>query len=196
MDDTIEDTIGRTIRDAHGMSETGERNDRSRRRGGGESRRGATRQVGALLPALTRRALGKHGFSTAALVTDWRVIVGAEVAENCQPERLAFPRGKRSDGVLHIRTSSAYALELQHIAPQVVERINVFLGYAAISRLKLIHAPRRGGAHVGDSASPVRAAEHDRTSAAQPAAKGDRALEISLARLAKAIRENESKCKK
>ncbi|MCG8543038.1 MAG: DciA family protein [Alphaproteobacteria bacterium] len=170
------------------MSKTSERKDRSRR--------GATQQVGALLPALTRRALGKHGFSTAALVTDWHVIVGTEVAENCQPERLAFPRGKRSEGVLHIRTSSAYALELQHIEPQVVERINVFLGYAAISRLKLIHAPRRGGPDAGYGDTAGATANQDRTSATQPTAKGARALEISLARLAKAIRENESKCEK
>ena len=151
-----------------------------------------------MLPGLTRRALGKHGFSTAALITDWHVIVGVEVAQNCQPERLAFPRGKRSDGVLHIRTSSAYALELQHIEPQVVERINVFLGYAAISRLKLIHAPRRGGARTdrGDSARTGPAAGEAQNDAVISGAKGARALEASLARLGRAIRENESKCKK
>ena len=34
----------------------------------------------------------------------------------------------------------AIALELQHLEPQIVERINGFFGYRAVAKIKLIHA--------------------------------------------------------
>src|SRR5215475_533447 len=49
--------------------------------------------VGSFLPALTRKAFEKYGFSTAALVTDWVRIVGRELAASTAPERLRWPRG-------------------------------------------------------------------------------------------------------
>src|SRR5215467_6870743 len=49
--------------------------------------------VGSFLPALTRKAFEKYGFSTAALVTDWMAIAGRELAAYTAPERLTWPRG-------------------------------------------------------------------------------------------------------
>lgn len=125
----------------------------------GKARIGAPRAVSALLPALTRRALGKHGFSSASLISDWSLIVGPELAATCQPVKLAFPRGARDGGVLHLNVSGGAALELQHIAPQIVERINGHLGYRAVGRLKLVHGPIAGSrsqrpAPRGVSAAP------------------------------------------
>ena len=59
-------------------------------------------------------------------------------------EKLAFPKGKRIDGVLHVRVVGGAATELQHLEPQVVERINAYFGYAAVGRLKLLHTPPIG----------------------------------------------------
>jgi len=43
--------------------------------------------------------------------------------------------------VLTVHVGSASALELQHSAPQVIERINGFFGYPAVAGLRLIQAP-------------------------------------------------------
>jgi hypothetical protein len=165
--------------------------------GAGDSRSGATRAVSALLPGLTRRALGKHGFSSATLISDWSLIVGPELAATCQPVKLAFARGGRDGGVLHLNVSGGAALELQHIAPQIVERINGHLGYHAIDRLKLVHAPMPRGrgsrarrprtAGVAPPADP----KH------WPAVEGiaDPGLKESLQRLGAAIAARESKAK-
>jgi hypothetical protein len=44
---------------------------------------------------------------------------------------------------LHIRVSGALALELQHLQPQVIERINGYFGYRAITRIALQQGPIR-----------------------------------------------------
>lgn len=104
-------------------------------------RTGGVRHLAALLPRLTRSALGRRGFAEGGIVADWPAIVGPELAASSLPERLVFPHGARSGGTLHVRVSGALALELQHLEPQVIERINGYFGYAAVARLKLRQAP-------------------------------------------------------
>jgi hypothetical protein len=117
-------------------SESHTKRDQDRRH-----RSGSLRPVAALLPKLTKKALGKHGFSSAGLIERWDSIVGGDLAGLCRPEKLSFPVGKRDGGTLRIRADGGAALELQHLAPQIVERINVFLGYRAVAHLKLVNGP-------------------------------------------------------
>lgn len=99
------------------------------------------RPIAASLPKLTAKAIGKHGFTEGSLITEWATIVGSDLAAVSQPEKLAFSRGERVGGVLHIRVQGGVATELQHLEPMVVERINRHFGYGAVTRLRLIHAP-------------------------------------------------------
>lgn len=166
-----------------------------KRDGQGMRRGGNPRPVAALLPKLTKAALGRHGFASATLIDEWQAIVGGELAVLCQPEKLSFPRGQRDGGTLSIRADGGTALELQHLSPQILERINVFLGYRAVDRLRLINAPvarmaapaaepvsrpRRRGRSIGDLDASV-----------AEIADGD--LRDSLRRLAAAILERDSK---
>ena len=102
---------------------------------------GRPRPVAASLQKLTAKAIGRHGFSEGSLITDWSAIVGHDLAAVCQPEKLAFSRGERTGGVLHIRVQGGVATELQHQEPLIVERINSHFGYGAVARLRLVHAP-------------------------------------------------------
>src|SRR5215468_12039692 len=94
------------------------------------------RALGATLPRLTKTVLAKRGSGFAAIVTEWAQIVGPELAAASVPERLTG-----STGVLLLRVEGAAAVELQHLAPLLVERINTFLGRPAVTRLKLVRAP-------------------------------------------------------
>ncbi len=94
-----------------------------------------------MLPSVTAKAIGRRGFTQGVLLNDWPAIVGAGLAAVSQPEKLVFPRGERIGGVLHIRVSGGVALELQHLEPLVIERINGHFGYGAVARLRLVHAP-------------------------------------------------------
>ncbi len=111
-------------------------------------RRPGTRAVASLLPQVTAKALGKRGFGQAGLVTDWPEIVGADVARWVVPERLSFPRGARTGATLQVRVAGAAALEVQHAAPSIVERINHYLGHAAVARLAIRQGPVPGPAQM------------------------------------------------
>ncbi|HTS92771.1 MAG TPA: DciA family protein [Stellaceae bacterium] len=104
-------------------------------------RRKQMRAVGQELPQIAGRALGKRGLGEAHLLSDWASVVGPELAAETVPVKLAFPPGERRNGTLRLRVTSAAALAVQHREPQILERINGFLGYPAVRRLALLQGP-------------------------------------------------------
>lgn len=115
--------------------------------------------MAALAAKVTGRALGKRGFATASVITDWPTIVGSELAGQSQPERLVFQRGTRDRGTLHVRVDGPLATELMHLEPIVIERINAHFGYAAVASLRLHRAPlNRVAKKSPDSRAPRRRA--------------------------------------
>ena len=98
------------------------------------------RRIGQTVPEVAGKVLGKRGLAFGALITDWPAIVGQQLSLRTAPDKLSFPRGKREEATLHIRAKGAIALELQHLEPQIIERINSFFGYRAVAKIKLIHA--------------------------------------------------------
>jgi len=101
------------------------------------TRSGAVRSLAQLVPKLTRRAIGKRGFAEAGLLSEWQAVVGQDIARKALPERLDFPRGKQREGTLHLSVAGAWATALQHLEPQLLERINSYFGYQAVARIKL-----------------------------------------------------------
>lgn len=106
-----------------------------------DNRTYAMLSLAATLPRVTRRTLGRHGLAEGGLIADWSSIVGAMIAERSLPLRLSFIGGERREGTLHVRVSGALALELQHLEPQILERINGFFGYRAVGRLRIHQGP-------------------------------------------------------
>jgi hypothetical protein len=104
------------------------------RRGGG------LRRLPELLGRLLGPAARRRGLAEARLLTDWPLVIGPQLGARCQPVRLTGAQGGPG-GVLTIHVGGASALELQHSAPQLLERINGFFGYPAVARLRLIQAP-------------------------------------------------------
>ncbi len=100
--------------------------------------------VSIAVPAdrVTKPVFGKHGFASGALVVDWPAIVGSAVAAHTLPLRIRFSPQDRSDGTLEIKvSSSAFATEIQHLEPLILDRINGYFGWKAVARLKLRHGP-------------------------------------------------------
>lgn len=93
------------------------------------------RSVGDLLPEVGGVAFRRFGFVQSSVVSRWREIVGARYAGVSAPESIKFPPGKRSDGVLTLVVESAHAPVMQHVAPEIVERVNRFFGYQAVARV-------------------------------------------------------------
>jgi hypothetical protein len=97
------------------------------------------RPVSELLPDVGRATFRKFGFVQHAVVSRWSEIVGERYAEVSAPESIRFPQGKRAEGVLHLVVTGAHAPMMQHIAPEIVERVNRFFGYQAVARLQIRH---------------------------------------------------------
>lgn len=113
----------------------------------------SARAVGTYVPKLTHKAFEKYGFAAAALITDWAMIVGKDIAAYTAPERLKWPRGVgirddvadgaegRPGATLIVRVEPARALDVQYKAQQILERINSHFGYGAVIELRILQAP-------------------------------------------------------
>jgi hypothetical protein len=102
-----------------------------------ERRRGLA-AVGATVAKIARPLFRRRGFAEGAIITDWAAIVGAHLASIVTPERLAFARDRRDQGTLMVRVASAFGPEVQHLSPQIIERVNVHFGYPAVAALKIL----------------------------------------------------------
>ncbi|MCG2842526.1 DciA family protein [Sandaracinobacter sp. RS1-74] len=101
-------------------------------------RRNGVREVGALLPEVGGVAFRRFGFTHGALLARWRDVVGPVYARWSVPETLRFPRGQTVGGTLTVRVEGPFALQVQHVAPQLIERVNRILGHNAVAKLKLV----------------------------------------------------------
>lgn len=101
-------------------------------------RGGAPRPLAATVAKIAGPLLRRRGFAEARVITEWADIVGAELALHSSPEELVFRRGQVGAGVLHVRVSGSWAVQLQHMEPLVIERINGHFGYRAVDRLHMV----------------------------------------------------------
>ena len=90
--------------------------------------------LGSLLPRLTRPAFKRRSPAGALLMADWPAVVGPALAGVTSPKRL-------SAGTLVIACSGPVAMELTHLAPQLIARINAHLGRVTVERLRFVQQP-------------------------------------------------------
>lgn len=126
--------------------------------------RGRTRRARGLYTAgdyaapTLKRAFAKRGFAQARILTEWSLVAGQGLADVCRPERVS--RGKSGfGGTLVLATLGAYALEIQHQEPQIVERINRYYGYKAVSKLSIRQVAELPGQKQPDFSPPAASAE-------------------------------------
>ncbi len=100
-------------------------------------RGGEARAVADLVPQIGRAAFRRFGFVQSSVVTRWPEIVGETHAKVCQPESIRFPPGEKSDGILQLVVLPAHAPLIQHVIPEIIERVNRFFGYKAVARAKI-----------------------------------------------------------
>jgi hypothetical protein len=143
-------------------------------------RRGRAVAVGAAATPLIEPTLRRRGFVETRITRDWAAIVGDALAAETMPIRLVFPKGERLDATLLVRVTGPLALELQHLAPLVIEKINGHFGYRAVARLSLRQGPR--GPVLPPRRPPMveLTAEEERQLADRVACVADPALRQSL----------------
>jgi len=102
----------------------------------GSERRPGFRAAGASVSRIVGPIVARHGGGIVArLKSQWAAIVGPELAAATWPESLA------RDVTLKLRVAPVQALAVQHRAPLVIERVNLFFGREAVTRLTLMQGP-------------------------------------------------------
>ncbi|BAQ16476.1 DUF721 domain-containing protein [Methyloceanibacter caenitepidi] len=132
--------------------------NRPPRKPSGPVRKTGARPIGSFVEKALDEAARARGFATTALLSDWRAIAGAELARYTMPDRIIWPRrrdnwedetadnsrarGHRRDGAtLVLRIEGPRAIEVQHRATQILERINAYFGYRAVTEMRFLQAP-------------------------------------------------------
>ena len=127
------------------------------------------------MPAITRKAFAERGFHEAAILTDWPAIVGDDLADCCAAVEFT------GDGALVVRAEGPTAARLQHLEPQILERIATYFGFRAVKRLALRQGPVPPRAAPGRA--PARPVEAPATLARDLNDVPDDALRAALLRL-------------
>lgn len=103
---------------------------------GESARRYGLRALGVAVSQVAAPILKKRGGGVLVrLKADWSAIVGAPWAQT------AWPTALGRDGALKLRVLPAAALDLQHRAPLVIERINLYFGRPVATRLVFVQGP-------------------------------------------------------
>ena len=120
-------------------------------------RGGAAKPIGDLMPQIGRTAFRRFGFVQSSVVSRWSEIVGPQHARVSAPEAIRFPPGKKAGGTLHLVVMPAHAPLIQHVIPEVIERVNRFFGYSAVAHVRIRQGqvqPAPGTEHGGKPKAP------------------------------------------
>ncbi len=100
----------------------------------------APRPLGQMITKIMTRTLKRHGFRNAQhakLAAHWGEII-RETDPSSTPEHIR-------DGVLTLYALGGAAIEAQHQAPYIISRVNDFLGYEAVKRIKIVQRSPHSG---------------------------------------------------
>ncbi len=114
-----------------------ERRDQPKPQTADAPRVGGPRAIADLMPAIGGAAFRRFGFVQSSLVSRWTEIVGERIARLTAPQSLRFPAGRKAEGTLLLFVADGHATMVQHVIPEIVERVNRFFGYAAVARVAL-----------------------------------------------------------
>ncbi len=159
--------------------------------------------VGSFVPKLTQKAFERYGFPAAALLTEWAVIAGRDIASFTAPERLKWPRRmERPDdaagpsevaanvpvgATMVLRVEGPRAIEVELRKEQLLERINGYFGFRAVTELRFVQAPlHRAAVHPVASRVGRVGGDHPRNSV-ELKAIGNPRLRSALERLGRAV---------
>lgn len=125
----------------------------------GKPRRGNAEPVSDLVTAIIDPVLRKRAGMSVSLVQSWEEIAGERLAETTRPERIVWPRRTSDDdpfepATLVVACEGFAAIALQHETAELIARVNAFLGFAAIGRIRIVQKPVR--AEPASKRPPVR----------------------------------------
>ncbi len=114
----------------------------------GKPRRGNAEAVSDIVTAIIDPVLRKRAGMSVSLIQSWEEIAGERLAETTRPEKINWPRRASDDdpfepATLVVACEGFAAIALQHETSELIARVNAFLGFAAIGRIRIVQKPVR-----------------------------------------------------
>lgn len=158
----------------------------------GKAPRGNPVPVSDLATAILDPVLRRRAGISIGLVQEWEEIVGPRLAGRSRPEKIQWPRragpaGDQGDdpfepAVLVIACEGTAALAIQHETGEIIGRVNAYLGYPAIGRIRIVQKPVAQAPKPRPSLRALTPAERERVGRVTIGIE-DEGLRQSLARL-------------
>lgn len=107
----------------------------------------------------------QRGVALAEIINRWAEIVGPLLTTETQPEKLIYAAGAGHAATLEIGVSPAFALELQHLSPLIIDKVNGYFGFRAVEKLRLKQTPIRrpeSPQKAGRSSQPLSAEQRQK----------------------------------
>lgn len=134
----------------------------------------------------------RFGQGVEGLAAHWTEIVGKALAARSEPGRLIKSR-LGAGAVLELRVEGPSSVLIQHQAPDILQRVNLFLGAGALTGLRIVQRPlsktarTRPAAAAGRRHRPPLDAAEERRLAADLAGFDDGPLKQALQRLGREV---------
>lgn len=105
--------------------------------------------IADLLDLCLAPSLRARGFAESSIIAVWPEIVGSRLALFSRPLKIEWKKrrnaqeyeGHSEPATLVILVESAFALDLQHMAPTIIERINTHYGWRCVNNLVFKQGP-------------------------------------------------------
>ena len=109
----------------------------------------AARPLAELVRPAIADALKAQGFAAADILTRWPEIAGERLAAHSMPVRVLWPPRPKAappdtppqPATLVLKVESAFALEVEMSAAQLVERVNAVFGWRCVGKIRLRQGP-------------------------------------------------------
>ena len=102
------------------------------------------KKLGDTLSRINKNYSSKFGKIEFLILSKWTLIVGSFFADHSEPDKISRITEEFNEfdepiykNFLHVRVSPAAAVEFQHYKDTIIEKINSYFGYKAISDLRL-----------------------------------------------------------
>ena len=102
------------------------------------------KKIGDTLSKINKNYSSKFGKIEFIILSKWTQIVGSFFADHSEPDKISRITEEFNEfdepiykNFLHVRVSPAAAVEFQHYKDTIIEKINSFFGYKAITDLRL-----------------------------------------------------------
>ena len=100
--------------------------------------------IGQSIEGINKKFSHKYGKIEYLIIAKWPKIVGQFFANHSEPNKISrIPDGENDTGdviysnYLHINVSPFAAVEFQHFKDKIIDKINRYFGYKAISNIRL-----------------------------------------------------------